>query len=89
MALENVVIMVCVCVRLKLSPSPSGHAAVPRRHAHGVRRLKGAKRKRESGHSPCYKITQQSSARGSVSIDDIDKDGQYIRLKNNSDTVRP
>ncbi|XP_062405754.1 lamin L3 isoform X2 [Sardina pilchardus] len=75
--------------RLKLSPSPSGHGPVPRRHAHGVRRMKGAKRKRESGHSPSYKITQQSSARGSVSIDDIDKEGQYIRLKNNSDMDQP
>ncbi|KAL2088973.1 hypothetical protein ACEWY4_015872 [Coilia grayii] len=72
--------------RLNLSPSPSGQRQVPRRHAHGVRRLKGGKRKRESGHSPCYKITQQSTARGPVSIEEIDKEGQYIKLRNHSDT---
>uniref|UniRef100_A0AAY4BEL1 Lamin n=1 Tax=Denticeps clupeoides TaxID=299321 RepID=A0AAY4BEL1_9TELE len=77
--------------RLKLSPSPSERANVPRTHAQGTRRLKGKKRKHEgsSGLSPCYKVSQHSSARGNVSIDEIDLEGRYITIKNNSELDQP
>ncbi|XP_063044074.1 lamin L3 [Engraulis encrasicolus] len=71
--------------RLRLSPSPSAHAPMPRRHAHAVRRGKGAKRKRDSGQTPTYKVSQQASARGPVSIEEVDKESQYIKLRNNTD----
>ncbi|KAL1249218.1 hypothetical protein QQF64_020223, partial [Cirrhinus molitorella] len=36
-------------------------------------------------HAQPYKLSQHSSSRGNVSIDEIDLDGRYITLKNNSD----
>lgn len=77
--------------RLNLSPSPSQHGAVSRTHVQATRRLRGKKRKlgsRSSGGSG-YRITQQASARGSVSIDEIDPEGNYVKLRNNSETVGP
>ncbi|XP_030622129.1 lamin L3 isoform X2 [Chanos chanos] len=77
--------------RLNLSPSPSQHGAVPRTHMQGARKLRGKKRKHEggSGLSPSYKVSQHSSARGNVSIEEIDLEGNYIRLKNFSDMDQP
>ncbi|KAG9352256.1 hypothetical protein JZ751_020669 [Albula glossodonta] len=77
--------------RLNLSPSPSQQGPVARTHAHAVRRQKGKKRKMEAraGTSPGYKISQHSSARGSVSIDEIDLEGNYVKLRNNSETDQP
>ncbi|XP_043097060.1 lamin L3 [Puntigrus tetrazona] len=74
--------------RLNLSPSPGQQAALSRTHAEPVRKHWAKKRKHEgtsSGLSPSYKLSQHSSSRGSVSIDEIDLDGRYITLKNNSD----
>ncbi|XP_036400422.1 lamin L3 [Megalops cyprinoides] len=73
--------------RLNLSPSPSQHGAVPRTHTHAARRQRGKKRKLEgrASVSPGYKISQHSSAQGSVSIDEIDLEGNYIKLRNNSE----
>ncbi|KAJ8398299.1 hypothetical protein AAFF_G00428690 [Aldrovandia affinis] len=77
--------------RLNLSPSPSQHGAVARTHTHAVRRQRGKKRKLEAraGVSPSYKISQHSSAQGNVSIDEIDLDGNYVKLRNNSENDQP
>ncbi|XP_048886919.1 lamin L3 isoform X2 [Brienomyrus brachyistius] len=77
--------------RLNLSPSPSQHGAVSRTHLQATRRVRGKKRKlgsRSSGGSG-YRITQHASARGSVSIDEIDPEGNYVKLRNNSETDQP
>ncbi|XP_035275888.1 lamin L3 [Anguilla rostrata] len=73
--------------RLNLSPSPSQHGPVSRTHMHAGRRQKGKKRKLEgrASLSPGYKISQHASAHGSVSIDEIDLEGNYIKLRNNSE----
>ncbi|KAK7132862.1 hypothetical protein R3I93_019189 [Phoxinus phoxinus] len=74
--------------RLNLSPSPIQPPTVSRTRAQPVRKIWGKKRKHEgssSGLSPNYKLSQHSSARGSVSIDEIDPQGRFIKLKNNSD----
>ncbi|XP_056304605.1 lamin L3 isoform X1 [Danio aesculapii] len=46
------------------------------------------KRKHEatcSGFSPNYRLSQHSSCRGQISIEEVDLDGRYIKLKNASD----
>uniref|UniRef100_UPI003AAC88ED lamin L3 n=1 Tax=Centroberyx gerrardi TaxID=166262 RepID=UPI003AAC88ED len=77
--------------RLHLSPSPSQRTAVSRTHEHGVRRLKGKKRKHEgaSGSSPAYKMSTHSTEHGAVSVAEVDLDGNYIILKNNSEAEQP
>ncbi|XP_068566790.1 lamin L3 [Cebidichthys violaceus] len=77
--------------RLQLSPSPSQHAAIPRTQAHGSRKLRGKKRKLEgvSGISPVSKMSSRSAERGGVSVAEVDVDGKYVRLKNNSETEQP
>uniref|UniRef100_A0A8B9JYX9 Lamin-L(III)-like n=1 Tax=Astyanax mexicanus TaxID=7994 RepID=A0A8B9JYX9_ASTMX len=74
--------------RLNLSPSPSQHSSIARTHAQGTRKAGSKKRKHEgaSGLSPSYKVSQHSSSRGVVSIDEIDLMGNFIKLRNNSDT---
>ncbi|XP_016418517.1 lamin L3 [Sinocyclocheilus rhinocerous] len=67
--------------RLNLSPSPVQQSSVSRTR----------KRKHEgtsSGLSPSYKLSQHSSSRGNLCIDEIDLDGRFVKLKNNSDQVR-
>ncbi|XP_071402651.1 lamin L3 [Centroberyx affinis] len=77
--------------RLHLSPSPSQRTAVSRTHEHGVRRLKGKKRKHEgaSGSSPAYKMSTHSTEHGAVSVAEVDLDGNYVILKNNSEAEQP
>ncbi|XP_028436811.1 lamin L3 isoform X1 [Perca flavescens] len=77
--------------RLHLSPSPSQHAAIPRTHEHSSRKLRGKKRKHEgaSGSSPAYKMSSRSTESGAVSVAEVDADGKYVRLKNNSETEQP
>ncbi|KAJ8271565.1 hypothetical protein COCON_G00104240 [Conger conger] len=77
--------------RLNLSPSPAQHAPVSRTHLQAGRRQRGKKRKLEgrASLSPGYKISQHASAQGSVSIDEIDFEGTYIKLRNNSETDQP
>ncbi|XP_068171427.1 lamin L3 isoform X2 [Antennarius striatus] len=72
--------------RLHLSPSPSKPAAAP--GAQERRTVRGRKRKLEgvSGSSPACKMSSRSSGRGAVSIAEVDVNGRYVRLKNNSDT---
>ncbi|XP_056089280.1 lamin L3 isoform X1 [Rhinichthys klamathensis goyatoka] len=74
--------------RLNLSPSPIQPPAVSRTRAQPVRKSWGRKRKHEgssSGLSPGYKLSQRSSSRGSVCIDEIDPQGRFVKLRNTSD----
>ncbi|XP_074515683.1 lamin L3 isoform X2 [Sebastes fasciatus] len=77
--------------RLQLSPSPSQHTAVPRTHEHSSHKLRGKKRKHEgaSGSSPAYKMSSRSAAHSTVSVAEVDMDGKYVRLKNNSEAEQP
>ncbi|XP_059213880.1 lamin L3 isoform X1 [Centropristis striata] len=77
--------------RLQLSPSPSQHTAIPRTHEQGSRKLRGKKRKHEgvSGGSPAYKMSSRSTEHGAVSVAEVDLDGKYVRLKNNSEAEQP
>ncbi|XP_068434731.1 lamin L3 isoform X2 [Clinocottus analis] len=72
--------------RLQLSPSISQHTAVPRTY-----KLGGKKRKREgaSGNSPAYKMSSHSAESATVSVAEVDINGKYIRLKNNSEVEQP
>lgn len=89
--------MMCVCVfslahaRLKLSPSPSSRVTVSRASSSRSVRLAGGKRKRidveESEASSSVTISHSASATGNVSIEEIDVDGKFIRLKNTSEQV--
>lgn len=76
--------------RLQLTPSPSQRTTASRTHEDTRQRLRG-KRKREgpTGSSPASKISSCSSEKGPVSVSDVDMDGRFIRLKNNSDTDQP
>ncbi|KAG1926354.1 lamin, partial [Pimephales promelas] len=74
--------------RLNLSPSPIQPPAVSRTRGQPVRKGWGRKRKHEgssSGLSPGYKLSQRSSSRGSVCIDEIDPQGRFVKLRNTSD----
>ncbi|KAL6112707.1 uncharacterized protein ACO6RY_11154 [Pungitius sinensis] len=77
--------------RLQLSPSPSQHAAIARTHKHASRKLGGKKRKHDgaSGASPAPKMSSRSAQRGAVSVEEVDVDGKYVRLKNNSEAETP
>uniref|UniRef100_A0A8D0EL92 Lamin n=1 Tax=Strix occidentalis caurina TaxID=311401 RepID=A0A8D0EL92_STROC len=46
----------------------------------------GAKKRR---HSAGFKIVQHASSSGNVSIEEIDADGKFVRLKNTSDEDQP
>ncbi|NXC64395.1 LAML3 protein, partial [Aleadryas rufinucha] len=80
--------------RLKLSPSPSSHstatqqaASQGRRFLHGKKRKLKETKKRE--HSAAFKTIQHVSATGNISIEEIDADGKFVRLKNHSDEDQP
>ncbi|KAM8762115.1 lamin L3 isoform 1-T1 [Acanthopagrus schlegelii] len=77
--------------RLQLSPSPSQHTTIPGTHEHSSRKARGKKRKHEgsSGSSPAYKMTSCSAERGALSVAEVDMDGKYVRLKNNSEMEQP
>ncbi|TNN61674.1 Lamin-L(III) [Liparis tanakae] len=77
--------------RLQLSPSPSQHKAISRTHEHGIRKLRGKKRKHEgaSGHSPAYKMSSRSAEHATVSVAEVDIGGRYVRLKNHSEAEQP
>ncbi|XP_042329945.1 lamin-L(III)-like [Sceloporus undulatus] len=51
--------------------------------------LQGKKRKRalakKQAHSASVKVVQRASSSGSISIEEIDTEGKYIKIKNNSD----
>ncbi|NXM81435.1 LAML3 protein, partial [Oenanthe oenanthe] len=75
--------------RLKLSPSPSSHstASQGRRFLHGKKRKIKETKKRE--HSAAFKTVQHVSATGNISIEEIDADGKFVRLKNHSNEDQP
>ncbi|XP_029904010.1 lamin L3 [Myripristis murdjan] len=77
--------------RLHLSPSPSQRTAVSRTHEHGVRRQRGKKRKHEgaSGSSPAYKMSTHSTEHGAMSVAEVDLEGNFVVLKNNSEAEQP
>ncbi|NWQ93011.1 LAML3 protein, partial [Burhinus bistriatus] len=79
--------------RLKLSPSPSSYSTATQATSQGRRFLHGKKRKmkeaRKRGHSAGFKTVQHASSSGNVSIEEIDADGKFVKLKNNSDEDQP
>ncbi|XP_056428121.1 lamin-L(III)-like isoform X4 [Hyla sarda] len=70
--------------RLKLSPSPSQKSSVS-----WISQTRGKKRKLEESERgerrQGFKIIQEASSSGPVSIEEIDPEGKYLRLVNNSD----
>uniref|UniRef100_A0A8C6S837 Lamin L3 n=1 Tax=Neogobius melanostomus TaxID=47308 RepID=A0A8C6S837_9GOBI len=72
--------------RLQLSPSPSQRATVSRTQEETRHKLRGRKRKHEgpTGSSPASKISSCSSEGGPVSVGQVDVEGRFIQLKNNS-----
>ncbi|XP_077147353.1 lamin-B1 [Ranitomeya variabilis] len=79
--------------RLNLSPSPSSRVTVSRASSSRSVRTTRGKRKRvdveESEASSSVSIAHSASATGNVSIEELDVDGKFIRLKNNSDQDQP
>uniref|UniRef100_A0A8C2HP35 Lamin B1 n=1 Tax=Cyprinus carpio TaxID=7962 RepID=A0A8C2HP35_CYPCA len=79
--------------RLKLSPSPSSRVTVSRASSSRSVRTTRGKRKRvdveESEASSSVSIAHSASATGSVCIDELDVDGNFIRLHNNSEQDQP
>ncbi|CAL8379741.1 unnamed protein product [Arctogadus glacialis] len=82
--------------RLQLSPSPSQHVAAAAGAAGAARerpsrRVRGKKRKHEgkSGSSPAYKMSTHAASRGSVSVAEVDPEGNYVVLKNDSPEEQP
>ncbi|XP_030049430.1 lamin-B1 [Microcaecilia unicolor] len=79
--------------RLKLSPSPASRVTVSRASSSRSVRTARGKRKRvdveESEASSSISISHSASATGNVSIEEIDVDGKFIRLKNSSEQDQP
>uniref|UniRef100_A0A8C5PG06 Lamin B1 n=1 Tax=Leptobrachium leishanense TaxID=445787 RepID=A0A8C5PG06_9ANUR len=75
--------------RLQLSPSPSSRVTVSRASSSRSVRTTRGKRKRvdveESEASSSVSIAHSASATGNVCIDELDVDGKFVRLKNNSE----
>ncbi|NXI41364.1 LAML3 protein, partial [Galbula dea] len=79
--------------RLRLSPSPSSHSTATQAVSQGQQFLHGRKRKMKEAkkrrQSAGFKTIQHASSSGNVSIEEIDADGKFVRLKNNSDEDQP
>ncbi|XP_031443553.1 lamin-L(III)-like [Phasianus colchicus] len=78
--------------RLNISPSASSHSIATQATSEGRRFLHGRKRKmkaRKREHSAGFKTVQHASSSGKVSIEEIDADGNFVRLKNNSEEDQP
>ncbi|KAM8960775.1 lamin-B1 [Pelodytes ibericus] len=79
--------------RLQLSPSPSSRVTVSRASSSRSVRTTRGKRKRldveESEASSSVSIAHSASATGNVCIEELDVDGKFIRLKNNSEQDQP
>uniref|UniRef100_A0A8C5MYM1 Lamin B1 n=1 Tax=Leptobrachium leishanense TaxID=445787 RepID=A0A8C5MYM1_9ANUR len=77
--------------RLQLSPSPSSRVTVSRASSSRSVRTTRGKRKRvdveESEASSSVSIAHSASATGNVCIDELDVDGKFVRLKNNSEQI--
>ncbi|XP_069481703.1 lamin-B1 [Ambystoma mexicanum] len=79
--------------RLKLSPSPTSNVTVSRASSSRSVRTTRGKRKRvdveESEASSSVRIAHSASATGNITIEELDIDGKFIRLKNNSEQDQP
>ncbi|NWR58306.1 LAML3 protein, partial [Bucorvus abyssinicus] len=79
--------------RLRLSPSPSSHSTATQAISQGQQFLHGKKRKMKEAkkreHSAGFETVQHASSSGNISIEEIDADGKFVRLKNNSDKDQP
>ncbi|NWV83500.1 LAML3 protein, partial [Dasyornis broadbenti] len=79
--------------RLKLSPSPPSHSTATQATSQGRRFLHGKKRKlkevKKREHTAAFKTIQHVSATGNISIEEIDADGKFVRLKNYSNEDQP
>ncbi|XP_054243879.1 lamin-L(III)-like [Indicator indicator] len=79
--------------RLRLSPSSSSRSTATQVTSQGQQFLPGKKRKmkeaKKRGHSVGFKTVQHASSSGKVSIEEIDADGKFVRLKNKSDEDQP
>lgn len=79
--------------RLKLSPSPSSRVTMSRASSSRSVRTTRGKRKRvdveESEASSSVSIAHSASATGNICIDELDVDGKFIRLHNNSEQDQP
>ncbi|NXA24656.1 LMNB1 protein, partial [Ibidorhyncha struthersii] len=79
--------------RLKLSPSPSARVTVSRASSsHSMCTTRGKRRRmdvEESEASSSISISHSASATGNVTIEEIDVDGKFIRLKNTSEQDQP
>ncbi|XP_015705134.1 lamin-B1 [Coturnix japonica] len=79
--------------RLRLSPGPSSRVTVSRASSSRSVRTTRGKRKRidveESEASSSVSISHSASATGNISIEEIDVDGKFIRLKNTSEQDQP
>ncbi|NXJ98482.1 LMNB1 protein, partial [Corythaixoides concolor] len=79
--------------RLRLSPGPSSEVRVSRASSSSDVRTVRMKRKRtaveEAEPSSSVTISHSASATGNVSVEEIDIDGKFIRLKNTSEQDQP
>ncbi|NXN65790.1 LMNB1 protein, partial [Himantopus himantopus] len=79
--------------RLKLSPSPSSRVTVSRASSSRTVCTTRGKRKRidveESEASSSISISHSASATGNLTIEEIDVDGKFIRVKNTSEQDQP
>ncbi|NXA33079.1 LAML3 protein, partial [Eudromia elegans] len=78
--------------RLKLSPRVSSPGTATQAASQGRRILQGRKRKMKTkvrGRSTGFKTVQHASSSGNVSIEEIDTEGKFVRLKNNSNEDQP
>uniref|UniRef100_A0A8C9FFF5 Lamin-B1 n=1 Tax=Pavo cristatus TaxID=9049 RepID=A0A8C9FFF5_PAVCR len=79
--------------RLRLSPGPSSRVTVSRASSSRSVRTTRGKRKRidveESEASSSVSISHSASATGNISVEEIDVDGKFIRLKNTSEQDQP
>ncbi|NWU92128.1 LAML3 protein, partial [Upupa epops] len=74
--------------RLKLSFSQSSQSAATQAPSQGQQFPRAKKRKlkeTKTGHGAEFKTVQHASSSGNISIEEIDADGKFVRLKNNSD----
>ncbi|KAM5193110.1 lamin-B1 [Mantella aurantiaca] len=79
--------------RLQLSPSPSSRVTVSRASSSRAVRTTRGKRKRvdveESEASSSVSIAHSAHATGNVTIEELDVDGKFIKLKNNATEDQP
>ncbi|NXF92702.1 LAML3 protein, partial [Eubucco bourcierii] len=78
--------------RLRLSPSSSTRSTATQATSEGQQFLPGKKRKMKEAkrlHTVGFKTVQHASSSGKVSIEEIDADGKFVRLKNKSDEDQP